>query len=74
MKLSSELLNLIVCPVSGDKLIYDQSQSILISRKARLAYPIVDGIPLLLQSEAKKIPSDSPIIRMNLENQEKVEA
>lgn len=57
MKLSTELLNLIVCPVSGDKLIYDQDQSVLISKKARLIYPVIDGIPMLLASEAKKNPS-----------------
>lgn len=74
MKLSTELLNLIVCPVSGDKLIYDQSQSILISRKARLAYPIVDGIPMLLLSEAKRIPSEISNIKINIEHQEKIGA
>ena len=71
MKLSTELLNLIVCPVSGDKLIYDQDQSILISKKARLIYPIVDGIPLLLVSEAKKIPLDSSKIKTGIEEKEK---
>ena len=73
MKLSAELLNLIVCPVSGDKLIYDQDQSVLISKKARLMYPIIDGIPMLLASEAKKIPLDSSKIRTNIEESEKVE-
>ena len=70
MKLSTELLNLIVCPVSGDKLIYDQDQSILISKKARLIYPVVDGIPLLLASEAKKIPLDSSKIKTGIEEKE----
>ncbi len=74
MKLSTELLNLIVCPISGDKLIYDQSQSILISKKARLSYPVVDGIPLLLASEAKKIALDNSQINTNIEAKEKVEA
>jgi uncharacterized protein YbaR (Trm112 family) len=73
MKLSAELLNLIVCPVSGEKLIYDQDQSVLISKKARLMYPIIDGIPMLLASEAKKIPLDSSKIRTNIEESEKVE-
>ncbi|MBY0534073.1 Trm112 family protein [Candidatus Megaera venefica] len=74
MKLSTELLNLIVCPVSGDKLIYDQDQSILISKKARLIYPVVDGIPLLLASEAKKIPLDSSKIKTGIEEKEKIES
>ena len=73
MKLSAELLNLIVCPVSGEKLIYDQDQSVLISKKARLMYPIIDGIPMLLASEAKKIPLDNSKIRTNIEESEKVE-
>ena len=74
MKLSTELLNLIVCPVSGDKLIYDQDQSILISKKARLIYPVVDGIPLLLASEEKKIPLDSSKIKTGIEEKEKIES
>jgi uncharacterized protein YbaR (Trm112 family) len=73
MKLSAELLNLIVCPISGEKLIYDQDQSVLISKKARLMYPIIDGIPMLLASEAKKIPLDSSKIRTSIEESEKVE-
>jgi uncharacterized protein YbaR (Trm112 family) len=73
MKLSTELLNLIVCPISGEKLIYDQDQSVLISKKARLMYPIIDGIPMLLASEAKKIPLDSSKIRTSIEESEKVE-
>ena len=74
MKLSTELLNLMVCPVSGDKLIYDQDQSILISKKARLIYPVVDGIPLLLASEAKKIPLDSSKIKTGIEEKEKIDS
>jgi uncharacterized protein YbaR (Trm112 family) len=73
MKLSTELLNLIVCPISGEKLIYDQDQSVLISKKARFMYPIIDGIPMLLASEAKKIPLDSSKIRTSIEESEKVE-
>ena len=73
MTLSTELLNLIVCPISGEKLIYDQDQSVLISKIARLMYPIIDGIPMLLASEAKKIPLDSSKIRTSIEESEKVE-
>ena len=55
MKLSKDLLNIIVCPVSGGKLIYDQEKSALISEQAGLAYPVIDGIPMLLASEAIKL-------------------
>lgn len=52
MELSSTLLDLIRCPVSGDKLVYDKKRSVLISQQAGLAYPVRDGIPMLLESEA----------------------
>lgn len=55
MKLSTELLNIIVCPISGEKLVYDQDKSLLISDKSKIAYPVIDGIPLLLKSEAIKL-------------------
>ncbi len=55
MNLSAELLKLITCPVSGDNLEYDPVRKVLISKKAGLEYPVVNGIPLLLESEAKKI-------------------
>lgn len=55
MKLSKDLLNIIVCPVSGGKLVYDTEKSILVSQQAGLAYPVIDGIPMLLASEAIKL-------------------
>ena len=55
MKLSSKLLTLLSCPITGNKLTYDKEAQLLINQKDGLAYPIVDGIPLLLASEAKKI-------------------
>jgi uncharacterized protein YbaR (Trm112 family) len=54
MKLSSQLLTLLVCPVTGNNLIYDKEAGLLINKKDKLVYPIIDGIPLLLTSEAKK--------------------
>ncbi|CAN0601022.1 MAG: Trm112 family protein [Rickettsiaceae bacterium] len=54
MNLSAELLKIITCPVSGGKLEYDAKRNILISKEANLEYPVVNGIPLLLESEAKK--------------------
>ena len=55
MRLSSELLKLLVCPATGNPLFYDREAKLLVNEKDGLAYPIVDGIPLLLTSEAKKI-------------------
>lgn len=55
MELSAALVNLLYCPVSSEKLIYDKRRGVLISKAANLEFPIVDGIPLLLESEAKPI-------------------
>ncbi len=59
MKISIELLNIIVCPISGEKLEYDQENCLLISRSAGLAYPVVNGIPLLLESETVKLKEEA---------------
>jgi uncharacterized protein YbaR (Trm112 family) len=50
-----KMLELLVCPVSKGRLSYDREHNELISEKARLAYPIRDGIPIMLESEARKI-------------------
>jgi uncharacterized protein YbaR (Trm112 family) len=55
MELSTDLLALLTCPVSGEALEYEREKNVLLSKKAGLIYPIIEGIPLLLESEAKKI-------------------
>ena len=53
-----KLLELLVCPVTKGHLDYDRSRQELISRSARLAYPIRDGIPVLLEEEARTLSDD----------------
>lgn len=48
-----KLLELLVCPVTKGHLDYDQEKQELISRSARLAYPVRDGLPVMLESEAR---------------------
>ncbi|UVC07503.1 Trm112 family protein [Rhizobium sp. TH2] len=50
-----KMLELLVCPVTKGRLIYNRDTSELISEKARLAYPIKDGVPIMLESEARRI-------------------
>lgn len=50
-----KLLEILVCPVTKGPLEYDRERQELISRSARLAYPIRDGIPIMLQDEARKL-------------------
>ncbi|HLW11262.1 MAG TPA: Trm112 family protein [Casimicrobiaceae bacterium] len=50
-----KLLEMLVCPVTKGPLIYDRQRGELISRSARLAYPVRDGIPVMLEEEARKL-------------------
>ena len=53
--MDAKLLEILVCPVSKGPLIYDKARQELVSRSARLAYPIRDGIPVMLEDEARKL-------------------
>ena len=53
--MDAKLLEILVCPVTKGPLIYDRARQELISRSARLAYPIRDGIPVMLEEEARKL-------------------
>ncbi|PAT32145.1 tetraacyldisaccharide 4'-kinase [Vandammella animalimorsus] len=56
--MDSKLLELLVCPVTKGPLRLDRERNELISRSARLAYPIRDGIPILLENEARPLSDD----------------
>ena len=51
--MDSKLLELLVCPITKGPLAYDREKQELTSHSARLAYPVRDGIPVLLESEAR---------------------
>jgi uncharacterized protein YbaR (Trm112 family) len=51
----AKLLEILVCPVTKGPLVYDRQRQELISKTARLAYPIRDGIPVMLEEEARKL-------------------
>ena len=53
--MDAKLLEILVCPVTKGPLAYDRDRQELVSRPARLAYPIRDGIPVLLEEEARKL-------------------
>jgi uncharacterized protein YbaR (Trm112 family) len=53
-----KLLALLVCPVTKGPLDYDRNQHELISRSARLAYPVRDGIPIMLEGEARTLSDE----------------
>ncbi len=54
-RIDPKLLELLVCPLTKETLEYDAARQELISRRAKLAYPIRDGIPIMLPEEARQI-------------------
>lgn len=56
-----KLLQILVCPVTKGPLIYNKASNELISKSARLAYPVRDGIPVMLEDEARKLADDEEI-------------
>ena len=55
METDPKLLEILVCPVTKATLVYDRAREELISRQAGLAYPIRDGIPIMLIDEARHL-------------------
>jgi uncharacterized protein YbaR (Trm112 family) len=62
--MDTKLLELLVCPVTKGPLIFVRETQELHSRSARLAYPVRDGIPVLLEHEARPL-SDEEVARPN---------
>jgi hypothetical protein len=55
MEIDPKLLEILVCPLTKGQLIYDRDRQELISKKAGLAYPIRDGVPVMLPEEARNL-------------------
>lgn len=56
--LAPELLEILVCPLTRGPLLYDRARQELVSEQAGLAYPIRDGIPIMLIEEARKLDEE----------------
>lgn len=57
-KIDARFLELLACPLTKGPLVWDAKRSELVSRLAKLAYPVRDGIPIMLPSEARIIDPD----------------
>ena len=56
--IDKKLLDILVCPVTKGPLIYDKEKQELVSKSARLAYPVRDDIPIMLEDEARSLIDD----------------
>jgi uncharacterized protein YbaR (Trm112 family) len=59
--MDSKLLDILVCPICKGPLVYDKPQQELICKPDRLAYPVRDGIPVMLEDEARKLPPEEEV-------------
>ena len=58
-QIDPKLLEILVCPLTKGPLTYDRERQELVSEKARLAFPIRDGIPIMLPDEARPLDDDA---------------
>ena len=56
--MDAKFLELLVCPVTKGPLTFDRERQELVSRSARLAYPVRDGMPILLENEARTLTDE----------------
>lgn len=56
--MDAKLLDILVCPVTKGPLVYDRAKQELVSKSAGLAYPIRDGIPVMLEEEARPLTEE----------------
>ena len=59
--IDKKLLSILVCPVSKAPLEYDQEKGELVCKASGLAYPVRDGIPVMLESEARPLTADEKL-------------
>jgi uncharacterized protein YbaR (Trm112 family) len=58
----AHLLEILACPICKGTLIYRREPDVLVCRLDRLAYPVRDGVPVMLEEEARQLASDDPLL------------
>ena len=60
--MDARLLDILACPVCKGTLVYRREQQVLVCRIDRLAYPIRDEVPVMLEEEARQLTADDPLL------------
>ena len=60
--MDTRLLDILACPLCKGPLVYRKNEAVLVCRADRLAFPIKDGIPVMLEEEAKLLSVDDPLL------------
>jgi len=61
--MDKRLLDILVCPVTKAPLFYNEATRELVCKASRLAYPVRDGIPVMLEEEARQLTPDDPLLQ-----------
>lgn len=59
--MDAKLLDILVCPICKGPLVYRKAEQELVCRPCRLAFPVRDGIPVMLEDEARKLPPEEEV-------------
>ncbi|MDP2879290.1 MAG: Trm112 family protein [Sulfuricella sp.] len=59
--MDAKLLEILVCPLCKGPLVYKKAEQELVCKPCRLAYPVRDGIPVMLEDEARKLPPEEEV-------------
>jgi uncharacterized protein YbaR (Trm112 family) len=65
MKMDDRLLDILACPVCKGPLKLQRAANVLVCRAERLAFPIKDGVPMMLEEDARQLASDDPLLDRN---------
>jgi uncharacterized protein len=60
--MDTRLLEILACPVCKGPLLYRREQDVLVCRLDRLAYPVRDDVPVMLEEEARQLAADDPLL------------
>ena len=60
--MDTRLLEILACPVCKGTLLYNREARVLVCRLDRLAYPIRDDVPIMLEEEARQLAADDPLL------------
>jgi uncharacterized protein YbaR (Trm112 family) len=63
--MDDRLLDILACPVCKGPLKLQRAANVLVCRAERLAFPIKDGVPMMLEEDARQLPSDDPLLDRN---------
>lgn len=61
--MDNKLLDILACPACKGPLIWRKEAQVLVCRADRLAYPVRDGIPVMLEEEAQSLAADDPLLK-----------